>query len=190
VRVALLVATAAVALLAGCGGDQPQDRRFGTFTDCAGVGTPTTAADARGDQQGLAAGEAEQPQGDLLGLRLARGGGRLCVEYRAAAPIRAPTAYALALRPPDADEPVVQLEVLVLAGADPDVVLRTPDAQGGKEIEGKAGIDGDRLSVVVDRAQFRAAGQAARFDDFRWQARTFAVPKRGLRVTDCMPACR
>src|SRR4051812_15021864 len=128
-----LILTAATAL-AACGGDQPQDRRFGTFTDCASVGHVTGAGDPRGDQRGLPEGGAEQPQGDLVAVRLARGGGRLCVEWRAAAAIRAPTAYALALRPPRAGGPVVQLEVSVLAGESPGAVLRAPGATAGREI--------------------------------------------------------
>jgi hypothetical protein len=186
---AAFAAGALLLALAGCGGDQPQDRRFGTFTDCATLGRVTAVSDVRGDQRGRTNGAPAQPQGDLVALRLARAGGRLCVEYRAAAPIRAPTAYALALRPPDGDAPVLQMETLVLAGEDPEVVLRTAGAVAGRHLPATVGIDGDRLSVVVTRAALAAAGAGARFDAFRWQARTFAVPSRGVRVTDCMPAC-
>lgn len=186
-RARILPIVALLALVAGCGGGD--DDRFGTFTDCATVGRPASVDDPRGDATGTDAG-AEAPQGDLLGLRVARGGGRLCAEFRAAGAIRPSAAYALALRPTGAETPVVQVQATVLAGTSPEA--RISSALGGEfeKVDADVGIDGDRLTVVVDRAAFAQRGLTRIFDAFRFQGRVAVALKDDQRVADCLPACR
>jgi hypothetical protein len=178
---------AAVLALSACG-DNP-DNRYGAFTDCADIGPVATATDPKGDQAGRLAGKAAQPQGDLLGLRVARGGGKLCAEFRVATKVRPPAAYVLALRPRDSETPLVQLEATVLAAQNPEALLQARAGAEFRQLPGKVGIRGDRLSIVVDREPFAAQGLGAVFDAFRFQARAAAVTSDGGRQTDCLPDC-
>jgi hypothetical protein len=183
-------AVAMTAVVAGCGGGE-EPHHFGTFTDCSAIGPLTTVTDRARDQRGDLAGAAPQPQGDLLALRVARHDRRLCAEFRARAPIAPSAAYVLALRPQTSDTPVVQLEATVLAASAPEALLNTGERGAAfRRIPATVGIDGDRLSVVVDRGQFARFGVAQRFDAFRFQARTVVVVGDDGRLTDCAPSCR
>jgi hypothetical protein len=181
-------ALAVAGALAGCGSDAAHS--FGTFTDCAKIGPVATVHDPAGDQRGRLADKPAQPQGDLLRLRVARRGGKLCAEFRAAAPIKPPVAYVLAMRPRDAETPLTQLEVTVLAAQNPGALLQARAGDAFRKLGAAVGIDGDRVSVLVDRAPFAAQGLGALFDAFRYQGRAAAVTTDGGRQTDCLPACR
>lgn len=187
IPLALLLAALCVAGLVACGGN---DDRFGTFTDCASIGTPATASDPRGDQDGGLGAADATPQGDLVGLRIARGDGRLCAEFRAAGNIRPDAAYALVLRPTDAEAPVVQIQASVLGGANPEVRLSPATGRAFTKIDAQVGIDGDRLSIVVTRAELTRLGLTAIFDAFRFQGRAAVVTKDDDRLADCLPSCR
>lgn len=178
--------------LGGCGsGDAAGDHRFGTFTDCASIGSVTRSADPAGDQRGLRKDGPQRPDGDLLAVGLSRGGDRLCAEFRTRAPIESGAAFVVTLRPQDADGPVVLLEATVLPGSEPEAML---DAQGRgdrfRKVDGDVGIRGDRLSIVVARRVFAQAGVAAVFDRFRYQARSAAVLEGRASASDCAPSCR
>ncbi|MCW3020776.1 MAG: hypothetical protein JWR30_98 [Conexibacter sp.] len=177
-----------VVTLAGCGSDNAN--RYGTFTDCAKIGPVATVHDPAGDQRGRLAGKPAQPQGDLVRLRVARRGGKLCAEFRAAAPIKPSVAYVLAMRPRDAETPIAQLELTVLAAQNPGALLQARAGDAFRKLGGSVGIRDDRISVLVDRAPFAAQGLGALFDAFRYQGRAAAVTTDGGRQTDCLPACR
>jgi hypothetical protein len=181
-------ALAVVVALAGCGSDDANS--YGTFTDCAKIGPVATVRDPAGDQRGRLAGKAAQPQGDLVRLRVARRGGRLCAEFRAAAQVKPSVAYVLAMRPRDAETPVTQLEVTVLAAQNPRALLQARAGDAFRKLAGTVGISGDRISVLVDRAPFAAQGLGPLFDGFRYQGRAAAVTTDDGRQTDCLPACR
>jgi hypothetical protein len=181
-------ALAVVVALAGCGSDEANS--YGTFTDCAKIGPVATVQDPAGDQRGRLAGKAAQPQGDLVRLRVARRGGKLCTEFRAAAPVKPPVAYVLAMRPRDAETPVTQLEITVLAAQNPQALLQARAGDAFRKLGGTVGIRGDRISVLVDRAPFVAQELGPLFDAFRYQGRAAAVTSDGGRQTDCLPACR
>jgi hypothetical protein len=183
---AALLCAAGAAVLAGCGGGTVH---HGTFTDCATVGPPSVTTDPRGDESGGSGKAAEAPQGDLLVLRIARGGGRLCVEFQAAGPIAPSAAYAVALRPADRDTPLVQLEALVLAAAAPHAQLSPAVGKDFEDLDATVGIRDDRLSILVSRSEFSRYGVAAIFDDFRFQARAAVVTKDDVRLGDCLPDC-
>jgi hypothetical protein len=175
-------------VVAGCG---PKDEnRFGTFTDCSKIGPVATVTDPAGDQRGRLAGKPPQPQGDLVRLRVARREGKLCVEFQAAADVKPPVAYVLVMRPQHAETPVAQLEATVLSGADPEVLLQARPGDAFRTLDGKVGILGDRVSVLVDRAPFAAQSIGPLFDAFRYQGRSAAVTTDGGRQTDCVPVCR
>ena len=178
---------AAVLALASCGSNG--GNRFGTFTDCAKVGPVATVTDPKGDQAGRLAGKTAQPQGDLTRLRVARRGGRLCVEFQAAADVKPAVAYVLVMRPRGADAPVVQLEATVLAAQSPDALLQARAGDAFRKVAATVGIRGDRISVLVGRGPFAAEGLSALFDDFRYQGRAAAVLSDGGRQTDCLPSC-
>lgn len=182
---ALLAVAVAVA---ACGSDAG-GKSFGTFTDCAEIGPLATVQDPSGDQAGRLAGKAPQPQGDLTRLRVARRGGRLCVEVRAATDIKPPVAYVLVMRPRHAEAPVVQLEATVLAAQAPEALLQARVGDAFRKVDAQVGIRGDRLSVLIDRAPFAAQGLGRLFDDFRYQGRAAAVTSDDGRQTDCVPAC-
>jgi hypothetical protein len=182
-----VAALTAAVVVAGCG---PKEDEFGTFTDCAKIGPVATVNDPAGDQRGRLAGKPAQPQGDLVRLRVARQGGKLCVEFRAAATIKPPVAYVLVMRPQHAEKPIAQLEATVLSGADPEVLLQARPGDAFRALEGKIGIRGDRVTVLVDRAPFAAQGIAGLFDAFRYQGRSAAVTTDGGRQTDSLPVCR
>jgi hypothetical protein len=181
-------ALAAVGVLSGCAGSGG-DNSYGTFTDCAKIGRVATVADAAGDQRGRLAGASAQPQGDLVRLRVARHGGRLCVEFEAAATVKPPVAYALAMRPHDA-ETAVQLEATVLAAQDPEALLQARPGDPFRTVDATVGIRGNRLTLLVERAPFAAQGLGALFDAFRYQGRAAAVTSDGGRQIDCLPDCR
>ena len=188
----LLAAIAAAPALVACGGDDPQQRSFGTFTDCATLGRPVVAGDPAGDQRRTnGTPDDSAPQGDLVRLRLTRSATRLCAEFQAKDPIRPYAAYVLTLRPQDGDTPAVQLEATVLAGQPPDAKL---DAGGTgrsfRAIDATVGIRGDRLSIVVGRGPFADQGATAILRSFRFQARSAVAVEHEGRVTDCLPACR
>jgi hypothetical protein len=194
--IAILATTSAVLAagltLAACG--QTDDTlNFGTFTDCTKIGTPVVANDPTGDQRHTKGIEdAADPKGDLRRLRVAKSATRLCAEFQVGAPIRPYVAYVLTMRPQDADTPVVQLEATVLAGQAPEVLLDARgDGQHFRKIKGTVGIEGDRLSLLVDRTAFAAAGSraAAIFRSFRFQARSAVASKDEGRLTDCLPVC-
>ena len=188
------LAVAALGLVAaavGCGAGGNDAHRFGTFTDCAKIGPLTTVTDAAHDQRGGLGGAAPQPQGDLLALRLTRRDRRLCAEFRTRADIVPSAAYVLALRPQATDTPVVQLEGTVLAASAPEALLNTGEHGASfRRIAATVGIDGKRLSILVDRGEFARYGVADRFDAFRFQARTVVVVGDTGRQTDCAPSCR
>ena len=181
---------AAVCALTACG--QTDDTlNFGHFTDCAKIGRPVVTNDPSGDQRASKNAKVDaEPKGDLLRLRVAKGGGQLCAEFEVDAPVRPYVAYVLAMRPQDAETPVVQLEASVLAGQAPEVLL---DASGSgqhfRKIKATVGISGHRLSMLVDRAPFVQRGVGAIFDSFRFQARSAVAAKDEGRLTDCMPVC-
>jgi hypothetical protein len=177
-----------VMTLAGCGSDDAN--RYGTFTDCAKIGPVATVHDPADDQRGRLAGKPAQPQGDLVRLRVARRGGKLCAEFRAAAPIKPSVAYVLAMRPRGAETPVAQLELTVLAAQNPGALLQARAGDAFRKLGATVGIRDDRISVLVDRAPFAAQGLGALFDAFRYQGRAAAVTTDGGRQTDCLPACR
>ncbi|MCW2993119.1 MAG: hypothetical protein JWQ18_614 [Conexibacter sp.] len=181
---------ATILALSACG--QTDDTlNFGSFTDCAKVGTPVVTNDPVGDQRTSAGVKANaEPKGDLLRLRLAKRPGELCVEFEGDAPIRPYAAYVLTMRPQATDTPVVQLEASVLAGQAPEVLL---DASGSgqhfRKIKAKVGISGHRISILVTRAPFDKVGVGAIFRSFRFQARSAVAAKGTGRLTDCMPVC-
>lgn len=190
VAAVLAVIAASVATKAG---DDDQVKSYGTFTDCATLGTPTVTDDPRGDQRTTKGGEVPaSPQGDLIRLRLAKDakGDRLCAEFQAAGPVKPYVAYVLTMRPQDADTPLLQLETTVLGGEAPKALL---DVSGtGKDfrkVDATIGIDGDKLSVVVSKAPFTAQDQGALFDSFRFQARSAVAAEDDARLTDCLPVC-
>jgi hypothetical protein len=184
---AFLVVAAGAGVVAGCGQQQP-DRDFGTYTDCATVGRISTASDPPGDQLGKGSG----PQGDLVGLRLARGHGRLCVEFITRGPIRAAALFALSLRPAATEKPVIQLQVSLLAAVAPEVILDDGRGPTRRNVPGTVGIRGERMSLVIGRPAFATAGKGAAtiFDDFRWQARTAVALSGRQALSDCAVACR
>jgi hypothetical protein len=182
-------AVAAAALgLSGCGGSGSGDA--GRFTDCAHVGRLTTVSDPARDQGGRIAGVPDEPQGDLVGARLARGHGRLCAEFRARGRVRPAAAYLLLLRPQHSDTPLVQLEATVFAAEAPRALLNAGERGGAfRHIDAVVGIKDDRLSIVVDRATFARLGVGHVFDAFRFQLRAAVVTKDGGHLTDCAPDC-
>jgi hypothetical protein len=182
---AILVPACVAVAAAGCGGHH----RFGTFTDCSTIARPATASDPRGDVSGATKGAAPQRGSDLVGLRIARSATRLCAEFRAAGAIRPSAAYDLALRPLDADTPVVQVQASVLAGVPPAVRISPATGRPFSKVDAVVGIDGDRLSIVVTRAEFSDLGVTAVFDAFRFQARSAVVTQDDDRLSDCLPAC-
>jgi hypothetical protein len=190
-RAILIGAAAAAAAACGltaCGASSSGDA--GRFTDCADVGRLTTVRDPARDQGGRIAGVPEEPQGDLVGVRLARGHGRLCAEFRARSRVRPAAGYLLVLRPQRSETPLVQLEATVFAAEAPGALLNAGEKGGAfRRIDATVGIKDDRLSIVVDRATFARLGVARVFDSFRFQARTAVVTKDGGHLTDCAPAC-
>jgi len=184
-------ATLATALALSACGQTDDTLNFGSFTDCAKVGTPVVTNDPVGDQRTSAGVKASaEPKGDLLRLRVARRTGELCAEFEADAPIRPYAAYVLTMRPQGTDTPVVQLEASVLAGQAPEVLL---DASGTgrsfRKIKATVGISGHRISILVARAPFDAAGVGAIFRSFRFQARSAVAAEGKGRLTDCLPVC-
>jgi hypothetical protein len=179
---------AAVLALSACGSDNDANS-FGTFTDCTKVGPVATVQDPTGDQAGRTAGKAPQRQGDLTRLRVARRGGKLCVEFRAAANIKPSVAYVLAMRPDRAETPLVQLEATVLSGENPSALLQSHANDDFRKVDAKVGILGDRLSVLIDRKPFAAEGLGGLFDAFRYQGRAAAVTSDDGHQTDCLPGC-
>jgi hypothetical protein len=187
----LAVIAASIATKAG---DNDQAKSYGTFTDCAKFGDPVATSDPEGDQRTTKGGKVgASPQGDLVGLRLAKDakGGRLCVEFQAKAQVKPYVAYVLTMRPQAAETPLLQLETTVLGGEAPKAML---DVSGtGKDfrkVDATVGIKGDRLSIVVSRAPFAAQGQGAVFDSFRFQARSAVAAEDDAQLTDCLPVCR
>jgi hypothetical protein len=175
--------------LTACGSGDAA-KRFGTVIDCAKVGRLTQVADAAGDQRGGRSGAPPAPYGDLTALRLARGGGRLCAEFRTKGDIKPYAAFLLVLRPRDADTPAVQVEATVLAGQKPAALLN-PGSQGDRfrRIAADVGIDGSRLTLLVGRAEFARLGLTPIFDAFRFQGRSAVAAEDDVRFTDCVPAC-
>jgi hypothetical protein len=184
----LLPAVALALLAAGCGsaGDQ---HRFGTVTDCTKVGPITQVDDPAGDQRGKGPDASPQPQGDLAGLRIARGRGQLCVEFRTRGAIKPFAAFLLVLHPRTAAAPVVQLQASVLSAQPPSAMLDTGDRAGFRHVSAKVGIDGSRLTVLIGRGEFSRVGVQAVFDAFRFQGRSAVVTGKDARVTDCVPSC-
>jgi hypothetical protein len=191
IHAAGLAALALALAASGCGQDAPRQRTFGTLTDCAAIGPVATSTDPPGDQRDGRGRRAAKPldQGDLLGLRIARRGGRLCAEFRVAGAVASATAFVLALRPQDRDAPLVRLQTTVLGGEDPKTFLSVRAGAKLVRIPATVGIHGDRLTVVVDRAPFAAAGLGRLFDAFRFQARAAAVDRDDHTLSDCLPAC-
>jgi hypothetical protein len=184
---AAVLATTCALMACGSGDDA---KRFGTVTDCAKVGRVTAAADPAGDQRGGKAGAPPAPYGDLTALRVARGGGRLCAEFRAKAPIKPYAAFLLVLRPRDTATPVVQVEATVLAGQKPSALLNPGGSRGAfRKIAADVGIDGSRLTLAVGRAEFARLGLGSLFDAFRFQGRSAVAAEDDVRYTDCVPAC-
>jgi hypothetical protein len=188
-RTATAAVLATACALAACGSSSDA-RRFGTVTDCATVGRLTQVADPAGDQRGGKAGAPPAPSGDLTALRIARGGGRMCAEFRTKAQIKPYAAFLLVLRPRDSDTPVVQVEATVLAGQKPAALLN-PGGRGGafRHIAADVGIDGSRLTLSVGRSEFARLGLAGLFDAFRFQGRSAVAAQDDVRFTDCLPAC-
>jgi hypothetical protein len=187
----ILAAVAAALALSACG-DDADTQEFGTFTDCAALGRPIVTSDPNGDQRRTSGtpGDAA-PQGDLVGLRLARSGDRLCAEFQAAAPVKPYVAYVLTMRPQDRETPVVQLEATVLAGQPPEAQLdATGSGRSFRKIDATVGIKGDRVSIVVDRRPFADQKAEAIFRSFRFQARSAVAVEDHGRVTDCLPVCQ
>jgi hypothetical protein len=187
----ILAAWAAALTLASCG-DGSSGAEFGTFTDCASVGTPVVTNDPAHDQRRTnGAADDSAPQGDLMRLRVARSANRLCAEFQVRKPIRPYVAYVLTMRPQDRDTPVVQLEATVLAGQAPEAQLdATGTGRSFRRIDAKVGIKGDRLSILVGRGPFADQRAAGILQSFRFQARSAAAVEDQGRVTDCLPVCQ
>jgi hypothetical protein len=188
----LAAAAAAAALTLAACGDDAGTQEFGTFTDCAKVGRPVVTHDPKGDQRRTnGTPDDSAPQGDLVALRLARGGDRLCAEFQAASRVRPYVAYVVTMRPQDRESPVVQLEATVLAGQPPEAQLdATGTGKGFRKIDATVGIKGDRLSLLVDRRPFADQHAEAIYRSFRFQARSAGAVEDHGRVTDCLPVCQ
>ncbi|QEC49388.1 hypothetical protein FSW04_18640 [Baekduia soli] len=179
----------AAALLAGCGSDQP--KLYGTLTDCTKIGRPTQLDDPGDDQRGRRPGDPKLTQGDLVSVRIARGPGGLCVEYRTQGTVKPAVAFVLVLRPRTAETPVVQLETTVLGAADPAAMIDTGESGASfRKVAATIGLQGDHITVLVTRAEFARLGVQKIFDAFRFQARTVAATSDGGRQTDCAPSCQ
>jgi hypothetical protein len=178
------------ATLSACGSTD-DTLNFGSFTDCAKIGTPVVTNDPAGDQRHTKGIEdASVPKGDLRRLRVAKSATQLCAEFEVGEPIRPYVAYVLTMRPQATDTPVVQLEATVLAGQGPEVLLDSRgDGQHFRKIKAKVGISGNRLSILVDKAPFTAAKVGGIFQSFRFQARSAVATKDEGRLTDCLPVC-
>lgn len=197
-RVIITIAAAFLAVIAASiatkAGDDDKVKSYGTFTDCARFGTPVVTSDPQGDQRATKGSKLEgSPQGDLIRLRLAKSakGDRLCAEFQAAGQVKPYVAYVLTMRPQASETPYLQLETTVLGGEAPKAKLDTTGT--GKDfraIDATIGINGDKLSIVVDRAPFAAQGQGAIFDSFRFQARSAVAAEDDARLTDCLPVCQ
>jgi hypothetical protein len=183
-----LALPAAALAVTGCAGSA-KDNRFGTFTDCSKIGPVANAPDPDGDQRGVLAGSKAQPQGDLVDLKVARRNGKLCVQFWAAEPIKPYVAYVLAMRPQDAQTPLVQLEATVFPGEDPHALLQAGGRDGFRTVEATVGVRDNQLSILVDRRPFAAQGVGKVFDAFRFQARSAVVTADNGRLTDCLPSC-
>jgi hypothetical protein len=188
-----MICGASVLLAAGLSacGSTDDTLNFGSFTDCAKIGTPVVANDPAGDQRHSSGiKDASVPKGDLRRLRVAKSATQLCAEFQVGEPIRPYVAYVLTMRPQATDTPVVQVEATVLAGQAPDALL---DARGTgqhfSKLKAKVGIEGDRLSILVDKAVFTKAGLGGLFRSFRFQARSAVASKGEGRLTDCLPVC-
>ena len=187
--IAILLGSAAC-LLAACG-DDPDTASFGTFTECDTIGKPVAVDDPLGDQRRTnGTPDDSAPYGDLIRLRVSRSANRLCAEFRTEEPIKPYAAFALTMRPQNADTPVVQLEATVLAGQVPEAQLdATGTGRSFRKIDATVGIKGDRLSIVVGRGPFIDQKAAGIFRSFRFQARSAVAVKDEGRVTDCLPVC-
>ncbi len=184
-------ASVVLATALGACGSTDDTLNFGSFTDCAKIGKPVVTSDPAGDQRHSSGiKDASVPKGDLLKLRVAKSASQLCAEFTVGEPIRPYVAYVLTMRPQATDTPVVQVEATVLAGQAPDALI---DAQGNgqhfRKLKAKVGIEGDRLSIVVDKAAFTKLGLDGLFQSFRFQARSAVATKDEGRLTDCLPVC-
>jgi hypothetical protein len=194
-RSLLIVVGASLVLLIVVGvttlGRKDDTENFGTFTDCAKIGTVVTTSDPVGDQRRTKGATVKaSPQGDLLRLRVSKSRTQLCVEFQAEAPIRPYVAFVLTMRPQATETPIVQLESTVLAGQAPDAYLDTSgNGRTFRKVKATVGIRGDRLAMLVDRKPFADAGFAKLFASFRFQARSAVAAKDEGRLTDCMPVC-
>jgi hypothetical protein len=183
----ILTAVAAAVLVAGCG----DDGGAGTFTDCASIGKVTTIKDPARDQEGRVPGGPDGPQGDLLAFGISRANGKLCAVFTVRGDVKPSAAYLLVLRPVRAERPVVQVEATVLASQAPHALVNTGTAGTQfRNVDATVGIDGKRISVLVERGTFAKLRVQHVFDAFRFQARTAVVTKDDGHLTDCAPACR
>jgi hypothetical protein len=189
----LLVAAGLTLGAAACGNTQQKDNAYGTFTDCATVGTPVVTNDPAGDMRTTQGAKRQgSAQGDLIRLRVAKNaaGTRLCAEFTAAGKVKPYVAYVLTMRPQATDTPVVQLEANVLGGVKPEADLDADEnGKDFRKIPATIGIRGDRLSIVVDKTVFDRVGVGDIFRSFRFQARSAVAAEDDQRLTDCLPVC-
>ena len=163
-------ALAAVAL-AGCGGDD-LGGDFGTYTDCAHVGRLDTVTDPSGDAGG-GPGSA-----DLVAASLAQGEGRLCARFETRAAAESGSAFVLELRPEgDPAGPLVALTVAILAGQEPEVLVRSTDAgEAGRLLEdATVGSDGTRLSLALPLGALAGATDRAVAETPAWSVRVIST---------------
>jgi hypothetical protein len=194
-RALVIVIACSAALLIVVGvttlGRKDDTHNYGVFTDCARIGTPVVVNDPAGDQRRSEGATIKSaPHGDLMRLRIAKSATQLCTEFQVKGPVVPYVAYVLTMRPQATDTPVAQLEAVVLAGQAPDAMLDlTGTGRNFRKIKAKVGIEGNRLSILVDRRVFVAQGAGALFASFRFQARAAVAAKDAGRLTDCMPVC-
>lgn len=179
-----VLAAAAAAAVAGCGTEEEPRYEVGSIADCAGFGPVEAADDPRGDQGG-----GEVRRGDIVRAAVAYGRRGLCADLRLAGPIRATAVYAVALRPPDADRPVVIAQAALLAGMAPELTVSRSDGRMLRDVIGEVAIDGDRMTITVDRQAFATLDATKLLDRSTWQVRT-AVSEDDKTRTDCAPDCR
>lgn len=197
------VGTAIMVALGGC---RSEDHRaahsFGTLVDCSQVGRVTSVSDPVGGIRPNIPATAKGPVVppalpgiDLRRVSVARGGGRLCVEFRTAEAADHPLALELIARQKEQGDSAgeVVVDVLVFTDRAPYVRLLYPDTDvspGRGLVPAQIGVRGNRVSVVLARRVWPDSLITV-FDNLQWHAASMylgPVPHfRGIQFTDCVP---
>jgi hypothetical protein len=154
-----------------CGAERPPEVTS-EYVDCDSIGDVVSAEDVVDTEEPLT----PEPTGDLKRVRVAASSDELCVEWQASAPVRPAASAHFWATSEDSIDGRAALTVSLGGDEPPEVGTLSYGS-----IDGRVGVEGNSISLVVERDDLPEPYRAAVEKPFTFEARAFGD---GLGTSD------